>query len=57
MAHHKRGKRKDARSGCLMCKAHKSCGCKGTADRDHPNPRVRQDYDDRRHHRYEKEAP
>lgn len=24
MAHHKRGKRKDSRSGCLLCKPHKS---------------------------------
>lgn len=30
MAHHKRGKRKNARSGCLMCKAHKANGLKGT---------------------------
>ena len=29
MAHFKRGKRKNARSGCLMCKPHKSNGMKG----------------------------
>ena len=32
MAHHKRKKRKNARSGCLMCKAHKANGMKGTFD-------------------------
>lgn len=30
MAHHKRKRRKDRRSGCLMCKAHKSCALKDT---------------------------
>lgn len=30
MAHHKRGKRKNARAGCLMCKYHKANGAKGT---------------------------
>jgi len=30
MAHHKRKKRKNARSGCLMCKGHKANGVKGT---------------------------
>jgi hypothetical protein len=30
MANHKRGKRKNARSGCLMCKGHKGNGMKGT---------------------------
>jgi hypothetical protein len=29
MAHHKRGRRKNARSGCLMCKYHKGNGMKG----------------------------
>jgi len=29
MAHHKRGKRKKARAGCLLCKPHKSNGAKG----------------------------
>jgi hypothetical protein len=29
MAHFKRGKRKNARSGCLMCKPHKGNGMKG----------------------------
>ena len=29
MAHHKRGRRKNARSGCLSCKAHKANGMKG----------------------------
>ena len=28
MAHHKRRKRKNARSGCLMCKPHKANGAK-----------------------------
>jgi len=27
--HHKRGRRKNARSGCLMCKGHKGNGSKG----------------------------
>lgn len=30
MAHHKRGRRKNARAGCLYCKAHKANGFKGT---------------------------
>ena len=30
MAHHKRGKRKNARAGCLLCKAYKANGLKGT---------------------------
>ena len=30
MAHHKRGKCKNARAGCLMCKSHKANGAKGT---------------------------
>jgi hypothetical protein len=29
MAHHKRGKCKNARAGCLMCKPHKANGVKG----------------------------
>lgn len=29
MAHHKRGKPKNARSGCLFCKYHKGNGFKG----------------------------
>jgi hypothetical protein len=29
MAHHKRGRRKDDRSGCLWCKSHKATGNKG----------------------------
>jgi len=29
MAHHKRGKRKDLRAGCLWCKPHKGNGMKG----------------------------
>lgn len=29
MAHHKRGRRKSARSGCAMCKPHKQNGFKG----------------------------
>ena len=32
MAHHKRGKRKNARAGCIMCKSHKANGLKGVAD-------------------------
>lgn len=28
--HHKRGKRKNARRGCLFCKGHKANGVKGT---------------------------
>lgn len=28
--HHKRGKRKNARAGCLLCKGHKANGVKGT---------------------------
>lgn len=28
MAHHKRGKPKNARSGCLLCKPHKANGAK-----------------------------
>lgn len=28
MAHHKRGKRKNARAGCIMCKPHKANGNK-----------------------------
>lgn len=28
MAHHKRHRPKNARSGCLLCKPHKSNGCK-----------------------------
>lgn len=28
MAHHKRGKRKNVRAGCLLCKPHKSDGAK-----------------------------
>jgi hypothetical protein len=27
--HHKRGRRKNARAGCLACKAHKANGMKG----------------------------
>ena len=27
---HKRGRPKNRRSGCLMCKWHKANGCKGT---------------------------
>jgi hypothetical protein len=27
MAHHKRGRPKSARSGCLLCKPHKKNGC------------------------------
>ncbi len=30
MAHHKRGKRKKARAGCLLCKPHKSNGCRNS---------------------------
>jgi len=30
MANHKRGKRKNARSGCLLCKVYKANGVKGT---------------------------
>ncbi len=30
MAHHKRGRRKNARSGCLLCKRQKANGTKGT---------------------------
>ena len=30
MAHHKRRRPKSARSGCLMCKAHKANGAKGS---------------------------
>ena len=30
MAHFKRGRRKDVRSGCLWCKYHKSTGYKDT---------------------------
>ena len=29
MSHHKRGRRKNARAGCLMCKPHKANGIKG----------------------------
>ena len=29
MANHKRGRRKDARAGCLLCKPHKATGNKG----------------------------
>lgn len=29
MAHHKRGRRKNARAGCLFCKPHKGNGSKG----------------------------
>lgn len=29
MAHHKRGRRKNARRGCLLCKPHKGNGSKG----------------------------
>lgn len=32
MAHHKRGKRKSARAGCLMCKPWKGNGTKGSAN-------------------------
>lgn len=27
MAHHKRGKSKSTRAGCLLCKPHKANGC------------------------------
>jgi len=27
--HHKRGRRKNARAGCLLCKPHKANGCRG----------------------------
>ena len=30
MANHKRGRPKDRRAGCLLCKPHKSNGAKGT---------------------------
>jgi len=30
MAHHKRGRPKNRRAGCLMCKPHKANGSKGT---------------------------
>jgi len=30
MAHHKRGKRKNRRSGCRLCKPHKANGSKGS---------------------------
>lgn len=29
MAHHKRGRPKNRRAGCLMCKGWKANGCKG----------------------------
>jgi len=29
MAHHKRGRRKNARAGCIWCKPHKANGAKG----------------------------
>ena len=29
VAHHKRGRRKNARAGCLLCKSHKANGVKG----------------------------
>lgn len=32
MAHHKRGKRKNLRAGCRLCKPHKANGTKGTKD-------------------------
>lgn len=32
MAHHKRKRAKNARSGCLACKPHKGNGCKGSKD-------------------------
>lgn len=32
MAHHKRGKPKDARSGCIFCKRHKSNCNKGSEE-------------------------
>ncbi len=31
MAHHKRGKKKSSRAGCLMCKPHKGNAFKDTA--------------------------
>lgn len=34
MAHHKRGKRKNARSGCLMCKCWKANGLKGSGSKE-----------------------
>ncbi len=30
--HHKRGRRKNARAGCLMCKWHKANGMKGMSN-------------------------
>lgn len=32
MAHHKRGKRKNARSGCRLCKPHKSNGVRNSVE-------------------------
>ena len=32
MAHHKRGRPKNARAGCLMCKWHKANGAKGKVE-------------------------
>ena len=36
---HKRGKPKNARAGCLMCKPHKMNGWKETKDFSHSNQR------------------
>lgn len=32
MANHKRGRRKNARAGCIMCKPHKANGNKGMSN-------------------------
>ena len=37
--HHKRGKPKNSRAGCLMCKPHKMNGWKETKDFSHSNQR------------------
>lgn len=37
--HHKRGRPKNRRSGCLMCKPHKMCGWKEGHDFSHSNQR------------------
>ena len=37
--HHKRGKPKNSRAGCLLCKPHKMNGWKETKDFSHSNQR------------------
>jgi len=48
MAHHKRGKPKSARAGCLLCKPHKKNGCAHRGERREADRLLKQDVE--QHH-------